>query len=397
LNRIADVSGNTLSFVGAVFSGGFAVGREVLFTATGCNINAHGLGTLLNSYSTAAGVTFDLSSNDIAELPVDTMNNLGNGLTTALTVSIVLQFNPIRSISEYFFQLFSIKSLSIDISHATAGPITYPAEFQFEFGFSLGNGLLEFTAANTSATVDDVGAFRQYLYPPNISAYALINGCGITCNLTIDLSNNGIEYIPTGSFNRTRVTTLTLKNNRITSIATDAFTLNLFLRGLDLSYNRLTEINMAVVEQLPVLTDLVAVGNQIAAVPFRSNYHIADRIHLYGNVLQCDSYGPRFATGCRCASGFFLSEHCGYVRCTQEVTGCPVSQSIENVSDCASAPWSDCVLYTVFESGRYYFNTVGKRIEQLTVCNVTFEASPGSSIRFHPAYQYRAPTLTTNR
>eukprot|EP00035_Acanthoeca_spectabilis_P010720 m.189532 g.189532 ORF g.189532 m.189532 type:complete len:1041 (+) comp15110_c0_seq2:129-3251(+) len=397
---MVDVSNNNLSHVGALFAGNFSSTTEVHLTATNCRVNATGASTIINSYSVTATLYLDLGHNDVTVLPYNFFNFISFsdifGTPVQLKLDIKLTHNPIGSIDSDFFSIYSIVSLTLDVSHATAGPISYPSYLSFQVGVLPTPVTLVYLARNTSATLSVVGAFSHFLLPFNETAFN--SGCGVACNLTLDLSDNSIAHVPSGSLHGALVTKLIMQNNEVTQVAPDAFDLNLVLRELDMSNNNLSAITTAFLQQLPVLTNFRAAANQIQAVPVTSNYHILDSAALASNLIQCASYGPQETAGCQCASNTsLLYYHCGYAVCLSLATyaGCP-NGTVLNSSDCTLAPWSSCVPASVLQSGEYFYSLRDQSIQPLTQCSAVFDTENGKG-SFAKAYEFHAPTLTSNR
>eukprot|EP00037_Helgoeca_nana_P031080 m.392601 g.392601 ORF g.392601 m.392601 type:complete len:1013 (+) comp28325_c0_seq15:255-3293(+) len=342
-----DLYGNRLRSIGSIFDGFTASGYVRLGVASN-ELTADAVRSAMNSYSSSVAVlTLDFSFNHVTELPGGVFSNLLADTPGHGDITLNLSWNPLQSISPTAFvgSHSYIRSILLDLSHPTAGPLMAPLQ---PFNFSgirwhgpPGSGLgvrIYVVLTNTNVDLSIVRALSHDPRGPN--------------GVLLDLSYNNYTVVPAGVFNSSRVTLLNLSNCRITHLSDDAFNYTLRLQILDLSNNFLTVEKAAFVANTPGLDMLVLNNNHILAVPLTSN-HIANSASGTGNVLQCSLYGPT-ASGCVCGPGYTLaSGWCGYVRCIPSSTpnGCGAG-AIFNSTDCSRAPFSACVMGTV--TGQFY-------------------------------------------
>lgn len=189
------------------------------------------------------------------------------------------------------------------------------------------------------------------------------------------------------------ILSLNLSHNVITFVSPINFdNYSFVLQSLYISHNRLSVLSIELLSTIPGLNVLAANNNSIFAIPVISN-HLAVPASMAGNQLTCTSYGP-FATGCTCKDGD-LDVHCGYVRCTTANHGCERDAEF-NSSDCSGAPWSSCVCVDDVPNGQYYDSST-EAFRQLTVCESEFMDTTRTPPRPLDAYEFSAPTRTTNR
>lgn len=176
--------------------------------------------------------------------------------------------------------------------------------------------------------------------------------------------------------------------------ATNFGNYSFILQNLDLSHNQISVLAIDLLSAIPGLNVLDASYNLIQAVPIISN-HIDMPDNMALNVLNCSAYGPT-ATGCVCSNPRLTANvFCGYVRCTPSGNGCPADSEF-NSSDCSGAPWSSCVPLHDVPPGQYY-DTVQESFRPLTVCDNEFMDATVDPPRPLQAYEYSAPTRTSNR
>jgi hypothetical protein len=298
--------------------------------------------------------------------------------TRYATITVDLSSNPLASIDRAAFAGNSswLKSLAINVSAPTAGLISnMPSDFDFT-GISW---------EPTSGGIFNVALDGTGVSYSVVQALSVAHG-GPTAFI-LSLRNNHYTEISNEAFSSVSVTALDLRQNQITRFSPSAFNYTIQLETLLLSENNLSVVDATLFSNTPLLHTLAIQDNAIWAVPSASN-HIVPTVLAGGNVVQCQEWAP-ISVGCSCTTGFSLSIHCGYVRCTLDdlPNGCPIG-SIFNSSDCSQAPFSGCVLGAV--TGQYYRGEI-RAFLPLTECAVAFPRD-GS---FLPAYEVDPPFLTS--
>eukprot|EP00035_Acanthoeca_spectabilis_P000686 m.74928 g.74928 ORF g.74928 m.74928 type:complete len:1145 (-) comp10359_c0_seq1:117-3551(-) len=408
---------NALRTAGAVFGESFVGTGAVLMQLQNNHLTAESMLQMVNSYKLGLGeLILNVSFNKITELPPYLIGEYGESIPRASHPTVPLltldaSYNPIVHVAYRTFAKQSsmpFGDISVDISHSTAGPITYPSELCFSGSvfpsFNPGS-TLTFTASNTSANVTEVtNAFSTFLAPlpnpadvdddeGNSSYLDCGNSCGSTCSVVLILQSNNVSAIHAGDLGRGVVSQLDLSHNGLTFIDGEAYAYTFFLRSLDLSYNKLTVVPTMLQTNAPVLEQLQIHNNQIVAIPLTSN-HISNPADASVNVLQCAEYGPTLKN-CTCPKRFHVDVHCLYVRCTpvDEPNGCP-DNLLYNSSNCSAGPWSACVNPNSV-LGRQYWNAGSQSFVPVTDCRTAFPLDDGSG--FSKAYQVRNCTITSDR
>ncbi|XP_037034637.1 podocan-like [Bradysia coprophila] len=93
----------------------------------------------------------------------------------------------------------------------------------------------------------------------------------------LDLSSNAIERLPSTIFNKTSLTILSLRYNEISSGLTFG-TQN--IQKLDLSYNKITNVDNFMFDSMPGLTTLILKGNSIRKVHQAAFHPLRDLTHI---------------------------------------------------------------------------------------------------------------------
>lgn len=93
----------------------------------------------------------------------------------------------------------------------------------------------------------------------------------------LDLSSNAIERLPSAIFNKTSLTILSLRYNEISS-GLDFGTQN--IQKLDLSYNKITNVNNVMFDSMPGLTSLILKGNSIRKIHQAAFHPLVDLRHI---------------------------------------------------------------------------------------------------------------------
>lgn len=93
----------------------------------------------------------------------------------------------------------------------------------------------------------------------------------------LDLSSNAIERLPSTIFNKTSLTILSLRYNEISS-GLDFGTQN--IQKLDLSYNKITNVDNFMFDSMPGLTTLILKGNSIRKVHQAAFHPLIDLTHI---------------------------------------------------------------------------------------------------------------------
>lgn len=364
------------------------------------NLNSSAILDALTDYTTGAGVltktnapvtsdlTLDFSGNNCTELPDYFLHVAGLTGQYNNRLALIMARNPIKYVSARMFQtafgryspaLIGLSDLYISIAHPTAGAIEFPEQFNFTNVFSTSH-TLTFDATHTGTSINFVSAFKSFL-PTG----------GAGCNLTLILADNNISEIGPHAL-VDAVTVLDLSDNLITWISDDAFGYTFDLKSLLLSRNKLTVLNSELLDSTPALARLLIDSNNILAIPSTSN-HLLDPSFFANNPLRCRVSGPR-AANCSCVDvNYTLSEHCGYVRCTPTLTGCPAGQ-LDNSSNCSLGPWSACVDSRQVEGIEYYDAALGAFLP-VTQCRTAYP--DGNHTSYLPSWQYSSYTTTSDR
>lgn len=208
----------------------------------------------------------------------------------------------------------------------------------------------------------------------------------------LDLSNNGITSVRGNTFSLlTRLWWLDLSDNIVTEVPSNFIPYSAVLESVDLSRNLLTALSQGFCDNGPALRSLNVANNRIAALPIYNN-HLGVASNAQNNPLSCQVFVPKLQN-CQCSNGLHLSNHCGYVRCTEQPTGCP-STVYFNKTNCSLAPWSSCVATTQF-LGRQFYHAETSTFLVVTECATAFQTSNGTG--HLEAYQLQNFTTSTNR
>jgi hypothetical protein len=276
------------------------------------------------------------------------------GASASVPVSLFLDVscNPLQVLSAGMFQSIAssqIQNLTINMSYPTvAEPVRFPPKFTFHGEYPT-NMVLALIARGMQVDPASLVAFEDFLLPPppcQVGGVGLcLRTCGPGCNLTLDISDNGLSVLPANAFGSVRITRLVLTLNNLTLLSGNAFTRDFALKELVLSDNpHLGYIPAGLLANAADLEVLIADRSGIRAVPLIARYPLI--VSLNENPLECESYAG-MAIECECVVlGMVSSKHCGYVRCAQTEAACP-QETYFNGSDCSDAPWSNCVNETL--------------------------------------------------
>lgn len=295
-------------------------------------------------------------------------------------LNLDLTGNPIAFLNSTMFVSDSdahIASISLNVSETTAPSVQFDRTAVFSYfgiNWQPPGGLLVIDLSRTSIDLEIVN---------------FLSGAAPQAT-TMLLRQNGYTYLGPNVFYHSTVGALDLSGNLITRIDSNAFNYALQLSGLDLTGNRLTVLSAPFLSTTPALRELVVSHNHLLAIP-NTNNHIGLGANAVDNPLQCHTYGPAISD-CTCASGFELSDFCGYTRCVpiDQPTGCP-NTTFFNASDCSAAPWSSCVAMDAVPRSEY-FDAVTGRFAPVTRCETAFPRPGG----FAPAFSVQGATSTTD-
>ena len=349
-------------------------------------------------------LNINFSHNNVTMLPACLFGVSANyGLRKGVAIDVT--YNPITSVSPDMF-LFSGKNgnirnvlyttppfaqLSVDISHATNGPVVFPdTPFQIAKSSFDPESVVTFQAANTGVTDAStvLNMFQNFLVPQP-------QGCGSDCRVNVGLAHNHISRIDSGSLHNGVVSAIDLssqKDGGLTYIAADAFPYTFLLTSLLLSNNSLTFLSSDLLANMPALSALTVDANPIHAMPIQNNHIVSAQ----GIEMQCSSFGPIIHEGdCQCPQGN-LSFLCGYVRCVTLQDGCPPDTEL-NRSNCSMAPFSACVAPDAAK-GQYYDSDLQSFLPY-TVCATAYPLRKDNdpNITYLSSWQYAAGTSTTDR
>ena len=147
-------------------------------------------------------------------------------------------------------------------------------------------------------------------------------------------------------------------------------------------------------DSLPTLSRFSVDNNELLAIPTQ-NSRITSANDAIGNLLQCSGLTPT-AVGCVCASGLYVSQLCGYTRCTETPNGCPAEQFL-NSSNCTIAPWSACVAPSQALKAEQYYNTEVSAFLPVTRCATAYpNPDTTATSAFIPSYKYANSSVTSN-
>jgi hypothetical protein len=194
-----DLYGNRLRSIGSIFDGFTASGYVRLGVASN-ELTADAVRSAVNSYSSSVAVlTLDFSFNHVTELPGGVFSNLLADTPGHGDITLNLSWNPLQSISPTAFvgSHSYIRSILLDLSHPTAGPLMAPLQ---PFNFSgirwhgpPGSGLgvrIYVVLTNTNVDLSIVRALSHDPRGPN--------------GVLLDLSYNNYTVVPAGVFNSSR-------------------------------------------------------------------------------------------------------------------------------------------------------------------------------------------------
>eukprot|EP00038_Savillea_parva_P020647 m.32043 g.32043 ORF g.32043 m.32043 type:complete len:1106 (-) comp4855_c0_seq1:61-3378(-) len=391
-NQIASVASNLFGY-GSNDQHGISAGVALMLRNNRVDVSA--LDALLTSVGTFMG-------SQMIDVSINSITTLGPQLFAPATVRAVtrprlllnVSVNPLSSISNNVFggtQQLAI--LGLDMSYPTNPKLQMPTSFNFtNISFPAVRSTLAVMARNMGANLADVARFNQFLLPLNctINNGSCTGGCGPTCSLELDLSENHIPTLGSLTLASARVTSLTLTHTNLTLLAPDAFGFSTFLKELDLSNNALTVIPVDFQSNTPALSNLRLANNAILALP-QANNHITQSTDVLGNPLQCQSYGPNLQN-CACLNNDYLRVSCGYMTCVANLSVCPHG-SIVNASDCSLAPWPVCVSDSAMHN-REYYNENMRSFMPLTDCGTAYRSNKG---HYLPAFAFSPATVTTDR
>jgi len=379
-----NATANQISSVGPMFDDSFNPGFGTTILLSSNYISTNGLIAIVSSYTHAEGqLALYLDDNQVSDVPANLYDGVGAGVAPPVSVKITLKGNPLRKFSPSVFGgLAYLASTVLDVSFPTIPGLEIPTPIDFSSGVSFRPpATLRIRIAGTGVALSTAAAFSGFLAVPqncNHSRGLLASrctGCGPSCILTLDLSYNNITSAASGSLANAALTKLNLSNNGLRDFATDAFNNSRSLRELVLSYNALTVIPLEQRSNTPQLVRLAIDHNVIQAMPLAVN-GIARPADAAANILTCVEYLPT-ATGCTCAAGFYLSELCGYVRCTAQPYGCR-PPTLFNGTSCARSPWSTCVDPAITYGEAFYIEALHV-FKPLSQCENQFAGSGGHS------------------
>lgn len=384
--RLVDVSRSIINEVGSVFGPQFKTSRGTFLNISDNMITSAGLSRILSSYAYSVGpLQLVAERNAINDLPQRFLGSFGSNVARGGLLELYISENPISTISPDVFTGASVSTAFINMSYSTMTSVNFPKQFNFadapSFRSNQGQAELSFIAAGVGATPQVATAFNQFLLPHTCNSFGLncTGGCGPSCNLTLSLRDNGITNVETDAFTNARVTVLDLSRNQMTSIASNSFGATSYLHHLDLSDNRLTILPYGIVANASNLRLLNIKNNAIAVMPI-GDQQIRSPENAEGNVLTCETYFP-YSKDCACRQPYSLSTHCGYLRCTATIDGCP-ERTVLNDSNCQYGPWSSCVNPATVLGHQYYSEST-KSFLHVSQCESRFPDPDGG---YRPAY-----------
>jgi hypothetical protein len=396
------------------------------------NLSEEGISTALSSYtSSSAALTLDFTRNNARSLPAGLLANVGSQLSAGANITLRLRENPIAVINESVFvsPIYTgyITYLSIDIGSATTRHVQVPSASRFvvdnivwvPVGFGNVGGAtitapptLTINAANTSIDISIAQALSAFSASHYTASAALVITIDLSLNnyteiaegafsnpmlQSINLSFNNISRVSNGAFsNASALQTVDLSSNVIDSLSDSAFLNTSFLKCVDVSYNRLTFVGLGMHLAVPFARFNLS-NNLIDRFPRQ----IDPAIIVKNNPLSCppislQSYNEPTTDGCSCnLSGMtpVLMKCFSFVLCVNNSEkssyGCEPG-SFFNSTNCSDAPFPSCIKRIPL--GQYYDESMNT-FQPISVCSQTFNSSNG----YLRAYQFQAPTATTNR
>lgn len=341
---------------------------------------------VLNSYqSSSAALRINAAFNEVSTVPPRLFQALGTfAPMVSVAITINVSHNPLQTIHPAAFevtganQFTKLEYANIILDYPTTGHIRPPGR---PFSY---NGI-EWSTFGGAMLVSLRGTGLNMNIVSNLTADSKA-----PARYVVILDDNNYTEVTSCAFCGSRATGISLGNNRISRMASDAFNYSLVLDSLDLSHNLLTYIDITFLSNTPALSTLIVANNSLWAMPITNN-HIRSQDNASENVLSCDTFGPELDS-CRCPAGSVFNVHCGYGRCTSTSTGCARGLMFASGS-CADAPNSTCL--TSCPRNRYYSQTLWECLP-VTVCDRAFRLQ-GSQTAFLQAYEYESPTITSDR
>eukprot|EP00040_Diaphanoeca_grandis_P036859 m.237203 g.237203 ORF g.237203 m.237203 type:complete len:1290 (-) comp33701_c0_seq1:4-3873(-) len=453
LNSITmDLSFNQISDVGRGFSDMSPANADVMLNNN--SLYTDDVASLLHSYTLGtATARFVFDNNYVEAIPDYTFsmkNSKPGECDGQLTVS--LANNQITFVGPASFWGFPGLSFSLDLR--CNANMEFPTTLMLtENGFVLDQAsIYNFESfyvnlAETGVGIEALSAFSSFqgstlsldfsdngitVLPPSVTTTLADMYALEVCK--IGLSNNAITRLPPHAF--AGATHLDLSHNLITLLAADTFShnqstaqcaspssasTNYKLQWLDLTYNSITMIDavampsstemvwlnlshnllefipQSIQESLPNLAMIDLSYNRIEKV--LQNNRLFQRSMFVGNTIECEKYWPEL-DGCKCQDDVkkYTVNYCGYSMCSEYSDGCPSGSYI--MSECAEPHTISCMgqcegaqFLTIDASRQHAF------CKDYTVCDKAFlqSSTNGSAPVYLPAYQFSAPTITSDR
>eukprot|EP00041_Stephanoeca_diplocostata_P038564 m.1527913 g.1527913 ORF g.1527913 m.1527913 type:complete len:1172 (+) comp25236_c2_seq6:232-3747(+) len=429
---------NGMTSLGRIFDG-FDDGGTCHVSLYNNSLTSGAVTNSLHSFtSSAATLTLNFTLNNVTVLPEYMLARIATSVALSLFsgVRVILAQNPLRTVpSNAFSCAFApadednygcyLGPTTIDLSDLTATSLSFPEDnFNFSGWFAAPTSLtvvlknnnidktrfldsfqgfpgnaLNIDISNNSITAFSTTALRDAPFVINVNlshnAIAVLAQDSFHFSGTVDLAYNRISTIDNGTFWGSGLTAVNVSHNGISSLSDTAFDYTFDLTLLDVSHNTLTTLTSGLLSGLPALKTFRIYHNAIAALPLISNHIGRVPAASAGNVLRCAVFGP-VLQGCTCSAGTVYSEHCGYGRCLPTHSGCPNTTRFSTAS-CALAPFSECIAAC---PPNEYFNTVTRTCTAFLNCSAAFRRRAATAVGatiYVPAYEYEAPTTTSDR